>query len=142
MRRIAMSLCVAAIFLTFAFIAVPAKLPRQAAAAASKTRVTAKYGNADSISEEELKIYDYFLAADQLEGRAKMIDEREEASDRSITIAVSAFRFLDGVTLSPGRLIPYWNDAEHGKVSGHVLELVKWRVLVDRDMRPRTRGSL
>src|SRR6185437_12500694 len=43
--------------------------PRKAASAASKTRVTAKYGNADSINEEELKIYDYFLASDQLEGR-------------------------------------------------------------------------
>lgn len=69
MRRIAKSLSVAAIFLISAFIAVPAKLPRKAASAASKTRVTAEYGNADSISEEELKIYDYFLAADQLEGR-------------------------------------------------------------------------
>lgn len=29
----------------------------------------ARYGNADSISEEEMKIYDYFLASDQLEGR-------------------------------------------------------------------------
>jgi Peptidase family M28 len=27
------------------------------------------YGNADAISEDELKIYDYFLASDQLEGR-------------------------------------------------------------------------
>jgi hypothetical protein len=29
----------------------------------------ARYGNAESISEEEMKIYDYFLASDQLEGR-------------------------------------------------------------------------
>jgi hypothetical protein len=29
----------------------------------------ARYGNADSISEEEMKVYDYFLASDQLEGR-------------------------------------------------------------------------
>lgn len=69
MRRIAMSLSGAAIFLTFAFIAVPAKLPRKTTSAASKTRVTAEYGNAEAISEEELKIYDYFFAADQLEGR-------------------------------------------------------------------------
>jgi len=69
MRRIVISLSVAAIFFISAFIAVPAKLPRKAAGAASKNRVTVKYGNADSISEEELKIYDYFLAADQLEGR-------------------------------------------------------------------------
>src|SRR5579862_1868867 len=27
------------------------------------------YGNADAISQDELKIYDYFLASDQLEGR-------------------------------------------------------------------------
>ena len=27
------------------------------------------FGNADSITEEEMKIYDYFLASDQLEGR-------------------------------------------------------------------------
>ena len=27
------------------------------------------YGNSDSITEEEMKIYDYFLASDQLEGR-------------------------------------------------------------------------
>lgn len=69
MRRMVMSLSVAAIFLVCAFIAAAAKLPRKAASAASKTRVAPKYGNADSISEEELKIYDYFLASDQLEGR-------------------------------------------------------------------------
>src|ERR1700760_1159026 len=28
-----------------------------------------RYGNSDSISQQELKIYDYFLASDQLEGR-------------------------------------------------------------------------
>ena len=31
--------------------------------------IASSYGNADSISEAELKIYDYFLASDQLEGR-------------------------------------------------------------------------
>jgi hypothetical protein len=31
--------------------------------------VAAGYGNSDSITEHELKIYDYFLASDQLEGR-------------------------------------------------------------------------
>jgi len=34
----------------------------------SKSKET-QYGNADSINEQELKIYDYFLASDQLEGR-------------------------------------------------------------------------
>ena len=69
MRRIAMSLSVAAVLLTFAIISVAAKLPRKTAGAASKTRATPTYGNVDSISEEELKIYDYFQASDQLEGR-------------------------------------------------------------------------
>ena len=69
MRRIVMSLSVAAVFLIFAIISVAAKLPRKTAGAAGKTRATPTYGNADSISEEELKIYDYFLASDQLEGR-------------------------------------------------------------------------
>ena len=36
-------------------------------------KVTAKavpeYGNSDAITEQEMKIYDYFLASDQLEGR-------------------------------------------------------------------------
>src|SRR5215470_16501251 len=69
MRRTAMSLGTAAIFLIFAFMAAPAKLPRKVDGAATKTRGWAEYGNADSITEEELKIYDYFLASDQLEGR-------------------------------------------------------------------------
>src|SRR5580698_596688 len=37
------------------------------AEAAKKT--AARYGNADAITEEEMKIYDYFLASDQLDGR-------------------------------------------------------------------------
>ena len=69
MRRIALSLAVTATFLMFALIVVQAKLPPKAATSASKTRGATTYGNADSISEEELKIYDYFLASDQLEGR-------------------------------------------------------------------------
>jgi hypothetical protein len=40
--------------------------PKAAKAAAA---VPAGYGNVDSISEEEMKIYLYFLASDQLEGR-------------------------------------------------------------------------
>ena len=38
-------------------------------AAAAKIVTAATYGNADAITEEEMKIYDYFLASDQLEGR-------------------------------------------------------------------------
>jgi len=40
--------------------------PKAAKAAAA---VTASYGNVDAISQEEMKIYLYFLASDQLEGR-------------------------------------------------------------------------
>jgi hypothetical protein len=40
----------------------------QTKAKASKAGA-ATYGNSDSINEEEMKIYDYFLASDQLEGR-------------------------------------------------------------------------
>src|ERR1051326_891620 len=35
----------------------------------SATKPSSPHGNADAISEDELKIYLYFLAADQLEGR-------------------------------------------------------------------------
>src|ERR1039457_147899 len=36
---------------------------------AAKTAAAPTYGNADAISENELKVYDYFLASDKLEGR-------------------------------------------------------------------------
>jgi len=36
---------------------------------AVKTAVAAGYGNAEAINETELKVYDYYLASDQLEGR-------------------------------------------------------------------------
>jgi hypothetical protein len=41
----------------------------QTSAASARAAAVAGYGNADAIGEEELKIYDYFLASDQLEGR-------------------------------------------------------------------------
>ena len=41
----------------------------KAAKAAKAVAAAAGYGNADAITEEEMKIYDYFLASDQLEGR-------------------------------------------------------------------------
>ena len=44
--------------------AKPKTKPAKASANATLT-----YGNADSITEAEVKIYDYFLASDQLEGR-------------------------------------------------------------------------
>src|SRR5277367_1096976 len=39
------------------------------AGAKAKAAAAVSYGNSDAITELELKIYDYFLAADQLEGR-------------------------------------------------------------------------
>src|SRR5689334_4550383 len=73
MRRVLISsslfaLCSLALFVN----ARPAKSAPQ-----GKSKVTAKmetggasvYGNADAITEAELKVYLYFLASDQLEGR-------------------------------------------------------------------------
>jgi hypothetical protein len=57
--------------LTAVVLVETAKSEPQAKAKPSKivASTTAGYGNADSITEEELKIYLYFLASDQLEGR-------------------------------------------------------------------------
>ena len=46
-----------------------AKPAPQNKARATKAGAMMSYGNSDSINEEEMKIYDYFLASDQLEGR-------------------------------------------------------------------------
>ena len=46
-----------------------AKPAPQTKAKSTKAGASATYGNSDSINEEEMKIYDYFLASDQLEGR-------------------------------------------------------------------------
>src|SRR4051794_4308095 len=65
MRRIVPAVCAALLAL-----AVLTGAP-QSKSKASKAGVSAPagYGNADSITEEEMKIYLYFLASDQLEGR-------------------------------------------------------------------------
>ena len=65
MRRI-----VPAILVALVGLAILAGAP-QSMSKASKAGVSgpAGYGNADSITEEEMKIYLYFLASDQLEGR-------------------------------------------------------------------------
>ena len=59
--------------LAVCFAIASAKSPEQAKsksrAAKSGKMETAGRGNADSINIEELKVYDYFLASDQLEGR-------------------------------------------------------------------------
>src|SRR5579864_1028588 len=70
MRRIIVSSSLLAILsLAVLFTTAATKPPRESARKAAKSRATAKYGNADSITENEMKIYDYFLASDQLEGR-------------------------------------------------------------------------
>jgi Zn-dependent M28 family amino/carboxypeptidase len=53
-------------FLLFAVVMAAQNKPKMTKV---KTAPAATYGNSDSISEQELKIYDYFLASDQLEGR-------------------------------------------------------------------------
>ncbi|HEY4839226.1 MAG TPA: M28 family peptidase [Candidatus Acidoferrales bacterium] len=57
----------AVISLAMLFTIASAK-PAASQSKATKTGVGA-YGNSDAINEEEMKIYDYFLASDQLEGR-------------------------------------------------------------------------
>ncbi|MGC1105537.1 MAG: M28 family peptidase [Candidatus Acidiferrales bacterium] len=70
MRRIVKSLSLSAALSLFVFLPLgSAKLPPKSANKSTKARASVKYGNADSISEDELRIYDYFLASDQLEGR-------------------------------------------------------------------------
>lgn len=72
MRRIVVSSSLLAAFSLAVFVTVraansaPQSKPKAARAVAG---AVVGYGNADSISEEELKVYDYFLASDQLEGR-------------------------------------------------------------------------
>src|ERR1035438_8811844 len=78
MRRIIIS-CSLAAALTLAVLSTvqaqqaasqgKAKPAKSAAAKAAKAAPAPSYGNADAITEEELKVYDYFLASDQLEGR-------------------------------------------------------------------------
>jgi len=70
MRRIVVSSSLLAMLsLAVLFTTGATKPPRESARKAAKSRAIAKYGNADWITENEMKIYDYFLASDQLEGR-------------------------------------------------------------------------
>jgi len=73
MHRILVISC-AAVVLTFAVLSTTGtdRAHAQSKAKAAKSAKAApapSYGNADAITEEELKVYDYFLASDQLEGR-------------------------------------------------------------------------
>src|SRR5690348_14037396 len=69
MRRMIASVSVISAVSIAALFAMGAA--ERAANAAPKARKTAaaKFGNSEAITENELKIYDYFLASDQLEGR-------------------------------------------------------------------------
>src|SRR5690242_18248499 len=65
MRHIATAACLALLALAGLTGAPQSKKAAPKASAAAP----ASFGNAEAISEEELKIYLYFLASDQLEGR-------------------------------------------------------------------------
>ena len=70
MRRIVVSsTLLAALALTVWVSVRPGHAQSKPKAAKAAAAAPASYGNVDSISEEEMKIYLYFLASDQLEGR-------------------------------------------------------------------------
>jgi hypothetical protein len=69
MRRIIVT-CAAAAALSYGLVSVTGiERAHAQSKKAAKPAAAATYGNADGITENELKIYDYFLASDQLEGR-------------------------------------------------------------------------
>ena len=69
MRRFVLT-CTAAAALSYLFLSsAPAYRAHAQSKKAAKAAPAPTYGNADAITEDELKIYDYFLASDQLEGR-------------------------------------------------------------------------
>jgi Zn-dependent M28 family amino/carboxypeptidase len=75
MRRIIISCSLAAALTVAVLSSVQAQQGTTQAKAkpgksgAAKVAAAPSYGNADAITEDELKVYDYFLASDQLEGR-------------------------------------------------------------------------
>jgi Zn-dependent M28 family amino/carboxypeptidase len=70
MRRTVTSVAVV-FLLSFAAMSIRGAAKAKAGKTAGpKTAAAASYGNADAIREDELKVYDYFLASDQLEGRS------------------------------------------------------------------------
>ncbi len=72
MRRIVIT-CTAAAALSCAAVYIAgssrALAQSKSKAPAAKIAVPPTYGNSDAITEDELKVYDYFLASDELEGR-------------------------------------------------------------------------
>src|ERR1039458_6673055 len=74
MRRLIISGSLAAALAIAVLSSVQAQPAAQAKAkpgksGAAKVATAPSFGNADAITEDELKVYDYFLASDQLEGR-------------------------------------------------------------------------
>src|SRR6516225_9483278 len=70
MRRIVVSTTLLALLSLTVWVSVrPARSQSKPKAAKAIAAVPPTYGNVDAISEEEMKIYLYFLASDQLEGR-------------------------------------------------------------------------
>src|SRR6476659_8880200 len=70
MRRMFVSSTLLAVLSLTVLLSVSAVHSQSKSKAAAKITAAAPgYGNVDSISEEEMKIYLYFLASDQLEGR-------------------------------------------------------------------------
>src|SRR6266567_9242542 len=70
MRRIIVSTSVICSLAVFVSLRIASSAPPvKPAAAKDKTSAVVGYGNSDSMTEEEMKVYDYFLASDQLEGR-------------------------------------------------------------------------
>ncbi len=57
------------LLLAIFFTVAPARTAPQSKPKTTKAGAAMTYGNSNSITEEEMKIYDYFLASDQLEGR-------------------------------------------------------------------------
>lgn len=70
MRKLIVSSSIlAALALAILVTVVKATPPQQSKSKTTKGGAAATYGNSESITENEMKIYDYFLASDQLEGR-------------------------------------------------------------------------
>jgi len=71
MRRIVVSSAVAVLAASVLFSVAADRAAAQSKAKAAKGTAAAPpaYGNSEAISQDELKVYDYFLASDTLEGR-------------------------------------------------------------------------
>ena len=69
MRRIIATTALVGLLLIMPGWVRPAPQPSQAKKPKASSTASATYGNADGITQDELKVYEYFLASDQMEGR-------------------------------------------------------------------------